>query len=396
MFKAKVQLTLYVIAALAVCGVFSGSAYGGTGTSLGGATAPSIPVIKEVICSSGCLGLRKVTAGGTIQISGRNLSLVSKVSFRSSSGRVLAPASSSSPGTVLVTVPGDAIAGKLRARDKYGSVSGLSPRIEVAAARQFAAATGLRVLEAEVKPRKSYFFGARKPALSFVVTSTQPTSDLRVDVVRTDGQIVRSYFLAAVAAGSSRTVRWNGLDTAGKPAPGGSYRFLVRGTGGAEATLSRKVKMNRARASDAATEDPLGFELRPFMFPVQGNVGWGDGLGAGRGHQGQDLLTACGRMVYAARGGTVIYKGDMSGAAGNYVVISGKSTGLDFAYMHLLRPVKLKLGQTVRTGQVIGQVGATGRASTCHLHFEAWSAPGWYRGGSPVSPAGMLKKWYRQ
>jgi hypothetical protein len=393
MFKTKAQLALLLISALAICGFVAGPA---NAAPSGGALAPPTPVISDVICSDGCLGLRKATPGSTLQISGRKLSYVSKVSFRTGSGRILAPVSSANDSTVLVRVPQEATSGKLRARDKYGSVSGLSPRVEiVAGARQLLASSGLRVLEAEVKPRKSYFFGARNPALSFVVTSSQAQTDLRVDVVREDGQIVRSYFLNGVAAGSSRVVRWDGLDTAGKPAPGGSYRFLVRGTDGGEATLSRRAR--KANTSDAPADDPLSFELRPFIFPVQGRISeWGDSLGAGRGHQGQDLIAPCGRKVYAARGGKVIYKGDFSGAAGNYVVISGRATGLDFAYMHLLRPVKLKLGQTVRTGQVIGLVGATGRASTCHLHFEAWSAPGWYRGGSPVNPTGMLKKWYRQ
>lgn len=83
-------------------------------------------------------------------------------------------------------------------------------------------------------------------------------------------------------------------------------------------------------------------------------------------------------------------------AAGNYVVIDGGRTGVDYAYMHLAAPSPLSPGQRVRTGQAIGTVGQTGRASGCHLHFEMWSAPGWYDGGSPFDPLPDLLAWDRQ
>ena len=35
----------------------------------------------------------------------------------------------------------------------------------------------------------------------------------------------------------------------------------------------------------------------------------------------------------------------------------------------------------------------TGNASTCHLHFEIWTAPGWYEGGSPRDPKPDLERW---
>jgi murein DD-endopeptidase MepM/ murein hydrolase activator NlpD len=48
---------------------------------------------------------------------------------------------------------------------------------------------------------------------------------------------------------------------------------------------------------------------------------------------------------------------------------------------------------TVRTGEPIGAVGSTGSSTACHLHFELWTAPGWYEGGSPIDPLALLRKW---
>ena len=71
----------------------------------------------------------------------------------------------------------------------------------------------------------------------------------------------------------------------------------------------------------------------------------------------------------------------------------GKATKLDTFYAHMAEPSLLEEGDRVRTGQVIGSVGQTGNATGCHLHFEIWTAPGWYEGGSPVDPLPALKQW---
>lgn len=364
---------------------------------MGGAAAPAVPVITDVICDTGCLGLRRAGVGGTVQISGRNLDRVTRVGFAGANGRIVAAVTGTTPTSAQVAVPAGARTGRLLVRDDYGNTSGLSPRLVVQPTSAQTTSAGLRILEAEIRPRKAYVFGARNPSLSFVIAASSPTVDLRVDVVDSStGQIVRSRMLNRVASGSSGRVRWNGLDSSGSPVPPGTYSFRIRSLEGSQALLSKAARRRAAHTSARPSSDPLSFEMLSYIFPVEGRVRWGDGIGAGRNHQGQDLLTNCGKRVYAARGGTVVFKGDMSGAAGNYVVISGRGTNLDFAYMHLRDPVGLKLGETVRTGQVIGRVGDTGRASACHLHFETWGAPGWYKGGSPISPTAMLRNWYRQ
>jgi murein DD-endopeptidase MepM/ murein hydrolase activator NlpD len=128
------------------------------------------------------------------------------------------------------------------------------------------------------------------------------------------------------------------------------------------------------------------------VFPVQGKHTYGDGLGAGRGHEGQDLLAKCGEPVVAAEPGRV-QANKYQSAAGNYVVIDGKGKLEDMAYMHLRRRSHLREGQKVRAGERIGAVGDTGDATACHLHFEIWSNPGWYQGGSPEDPAPRLHRW---
>jgi len=94
----------------------------------------------------------------------------------------------------------------------------------------------------------------------------------------------------------------------------------------------------------------------------------------------------------AARGGRVQYSG-YHGEAGNYIVIDGSATGTDYAYMHLAEPSPFRKGDRVYTGQRIGSVGRTGNATACHLHFELWTAPGWYEGGHPFDPLPSLKAW---
>jgi murein DD-endopeptidase MepM/ murein hydrolase activator NlpD len=80
-------------------------------------------------------------------------------------------------------------------------------------------------------------------------------------------------------------------------------------------------------------------------------------------------------------------------AAGNYLVIDADGTAQDMAYMHLRDPAIPAQGDHVDTGQPIGYVGDTGDARDCHLHFELWSAPGWYSGGHAIDPLAVLKSW---
>lgn len=131
---------------------------------------------------------------------------------------------------------------------------------------------------------------------------------------------------------------------------------------------------------------------RAGVFPVKANVSWGDGLGAGRGHQGQDLMAKCGKRVVATQAGRVRYVEYQASGAGNYAVVRGTDTKFDYVYMHMIKRPRVSPGDAIEAGDVIGYVGSTGRSSACHLHFEMWTRPGWYRGGDVEDPAPYLKK----
>ena len=134
------------------------------------------------------------------------------------------------------------------------------------------------------------------------------------------------------------------------------------------------------------------------MFPVRGAHDFGGAgarFGAGRSghtHQGQDVMAGCGLPLVSATAGTVHYTGYQS-SAGNYIVIRGTAPVQDYAYMHLQAPPAVRRGAVVAAGQPIGAVGRTGNARGCHLHFEIWSAPGWYDGGAPFDPLPQLRAW---
>ncbi|MBA2608960.1 MAG: M23 family metallopeptidase, partial [Actinobacteria bacterium] len=74
-----------------------------------------------------------------------------------------------------------------------------------------------------------------------------------------------------------------------------------------------------------------------------------------------------GTIIRAAKAGTVVFSGQMSGY-GNVVIID-HGGGLSTLYGHQSR-IAARRGQSAGQGEVIGYVGSTGRSTGNHLHFE--------------------------
>jgi murein DD-endopeptidase MepM/ murein hydrolase activator NlpD len=111
---------------------------------------------------------------------------------------------------------------------------------------------------------------------------------------------------------------------------------------------------------------PSGFLIRPV-------VGGRKTQGL-HGHNGIDIAAPSGTSVIASGAGRVIIArvGSYNGGYGNMVVISHDG-GVQTVYAHL-RTVNVNVGQSVVQGQIIGQVGNTGKSTGPHLHFEVRGA----------------------
>ncbi len=256
----------------------------------------------------------------------------------------------------------------------------------------FPSSGSVSVAFAKVTPRKSFYYGFHFPSLRFAITSDQPQNDIRVDVVDANGVVVRTFYRNDVAPNAVKTIRWDGNTFNGRAARNGTYTFKIG--------PQTAARTSRPRTASKAKRTSLAFNFYSYTFPVLGPHDFGgpaNRFGAprsGHTHQGQDVMARCGTPLVAARGGKVQHAG-FEGNAGNYIVIDGRGTGFDFMYAHLARPSPLHTGDNVRTGQPIGIVGQTGDATACHLHFEVWTPPGWYQGGSPIDPLPLLKQWDR-
>lgn len=92
-------------------------------------------------------------------------------------------------------------------------------------------------------------------------------------------------------------------------------------------------------------------------------------LGYNRMHKGTDFAAPTGTPIYAAGNGTVV-RASTYGSYGNYVRIR-HANGYETAYAHMnAYGPGIRSGVRVEQGQIIGYVGATGRVTGAHLHYE--------------------------
>jgi murein DD-endopeptidase MepM/ murein hydrolase activator NlpD len=137
------------------------------------------------------------------------------------------------------------------------------------------------------------------------------------------------------------------------------------------------------------TDRPRRRSGAPIEWPIDGTITspfgprrspWGEGRQV---HTGIDIKAPYGTPVVAAGAGEILFAG-RDGGYGSLVVVDHGGDVQTF-YGHLAA-IYVREGQKVRAGDVVGAVGASGRATGIHLHYEVRVQD------RPVDPIGYLAK----
>jgi murein DD-endopeptidase MepM/ murein hydrolase activator NlpD len=165
----------------------------------------------------------------------------------------------------------------------------------------------------------------------------------------------------------------------------------------AESTLagfiSRMLDVATTRAADTFSVA----STRTFKKPTRGKVSQAYGCTGYRTnprrgscahfHDGLDIVASRGAKVRASADGYVAYVGWNPWDKGKraFVVIIRHAAGYETVYAHLKPVRKVRAGQRVARGQVIGLVGTTGKTTGPHVHWEL------HRNGGAMNPLGRRR-----
>jgi murein DD-endopeptidase MepM/ murein hydrolase activator NlpD len=113
-------------------------------------------------------------------------------------------------------------------------------------------------------------------------------------------------------------------------------------------------------------EDPLTAPLPGCVLSPFGVKRLHNGKPTGEFHAGIDQRSAAGRPIHAVAAGTVKIAQPFAVLGGTVAIDHGQ--GLETMYLHMSK-LLVAPGAQVKKGEVIGYVGATGRANGPHLHW---------------------------
>ena len=138
--------------------------------------------------------------------------------------------------------------------------------------------------------------------------------------------------------------------------------------------IAERIKREQAEVTAARDRDDARTDFAtPFIWPVEGRISGRFGNQRvyngtpGTPHSGMDIAAPQGTPVKAPAAGIVTFAApDLYLTGGTLLIDHGQ--GVSSNFLHLSR-IDVKPGQYVQQGQIIGAVGATGRATGPHLHW---------------------------
>ena len=166
---------------------------------------------------------------------------------------------------------------------------------------------------------------------------------------------------------------------------GGPLTPMSYSTRGDAALSNSETKANQIIVTlDQMNTYRIAMEKLPLAMPVKQSFRYTSGFGRrwGRAHEGIDMAAPVGTPIHATGDGVVIYAGRL-GAYGNLIKIQHE-LGVETRYGHLSR-IRVKTGQRVSQGELIGDMGNTGRSTGPHLHYEVRMK------GRAVDPMSFIK-----
>lgn len=148
----------------------------------------------------------------------------------------------------------------------------------------------------------------------------------------------------------------------------------LRPSGSSAAFMARRTpELQRIGAARALRSATYGWR-QSFIWPAKGRISGRFGSQRiykgepGAYHSGLDIAAPTGTPFVAPADGVVVLAADTPFSLEGYLLIIDHGSGLNSAFLHNAS-ITVKEGEAVRQGQVVGTIGATGRATGPHLHW---------------------------
>lgn len=156
----------------------------------------------------------------------------------------------------------------------------------------------------------------------------------------------------------------------------GQYIYIPGGVKPEEKRTTPLIARQRFTTPDAGAVSATGQFVWPAAGYISQNYSWY--------HKAIDIASRGGGPILAADAGKVVVAGwvDNSGYGNRVVVDHGNGFVTLYAHMSVVR---VSVGQSVNKGDVLGDMGSTGRSTGVHLHFEV------RQGGGLLSPLTFLR-----